>query len=119
MLKKTGLQKMKSRHCRRTWRKMKPRKRRQYIMQIYGIYISICCKSLCFGNKHYICIIYGSWALLMSPLKGKLMDCKRMKLDSFPWDSRSVDKTSKCEGKKLDKFFFPKVECTATAVLCC
>ena len=88
-------------------------------MQIYGIYISICCKSLCFGNKHYICIIYGSWALLMSPLKGKLMDCKRMKLDSFPWDSRSVDKTSKCEGKKLDKFFFPKVECTATAVLCC
>ena len=55
----------------------------------------------------------------MSPLKGKLMNCKRMKLDSFPWDSRSVDKTSKCEGKKLDKFFFPKVECTATAVLCC
>ena len=38
-------------------------------MQIYELYISICCKSLCFGNKHYICIIYGSWALLMSLLK--------------------------------------------------
>ena len=47
------------------------------------------------------------------------MTSKWIKLDSFPWDSRSVDKTSKCEGKKLDKFFFPKVECTATAVLCC
>ena len=66
-------------------------------MQIYGIYISICCKSLCFGNKHYICIIYGSWALLMSLLKDELMNSKGMKLNSFLWDTRSVDiKTSKC-----------------------
>ena len=57
-------------------------------MQIYELYISICCKSLCFGNKHYICIIYGSWALLMSLLKDDLMNSKWMKLNSFHWDTR-------------------------------
>ena len=70
--------------------------------------------SVCTLHLHLIWF----WALQMYQ-KENLMTSKWIKLDSFPWDSRSVDKTSKCEGKKLDKFFFPKVECTATAVLCC
>ena len=51
----------------------------------------------------------------------KLMPCKYRSWTPSPWTCtrRSVDKLPANAEKKLDKFFFPKVECTAAAVLCC
>ena len=37
----------------------------------------------------------------------------------LPLGQQKWDKLPANAEKKLDKFFFPKVECTATAVLCC
>ena len=53
--------------------------------------------SLALAKALHLQYIYGSWALLMSLLKDELMNSKGMKLNSFLWDTRSVDiKTSKC-----------------------
>ena len=67
------------------------------------------CLSLLRQLALYICIIYGQWALLMSPrteettkLTWKLLarTTMLMTLDSLPKDIRSVDyKTSKCEDR--------------------
>ena len=105
-------------------------------MQIYLIYISICCLS----TWHYICIIYGSGPAPAPEVGSQVgrwrkflrASCSCSLRGVFPWwmwgrcwrprpswtpspwtcTRRCVDKKPANAEKELDKFFFSKVECT-------